>query len=410
MPLWEGFKIALTAIWAHKLRAFLTALGILMGVTTVIAMLSIVGGVNQQVVSELNSIGVNVFYVQKFPALMISTNRRKWASRQDLDMEQAREIRRRCPAVAEVSPYHWTQAKQVRFRNRKTNPDVVVVGAVETFLEVATETLQDGRFFTALDVSRNRPVCVIGVDVVNELFPFSDPIGQEVRIQGHRYTVIGTLAERGSIFGQSRDNEAIIPIGLFERQMGRHDKRNYSIAVRVRPDVPAYKAISQVRAALRAIRNVPFLEEDNFVIETRDSIMDAYTNITGAIFAAAIGIAFISLLVGGIGIMNIMLVSVRERTREIGVRMAMGAKRRDVLVQFLIEAVTVSAIGGVLGVLLGIVGLRIAAGVYPDLPVQINSSAVILAFGFSVGAGVFFGVYPARKAAQLDPIECLRYE
>ena len=213
------------------------------------------------------------------------------------------------------------------------------------------------------------------------------------------------------MWGQSQDNRAIIPLPLFERQIaGGHDQENFTIAIKARPDYPLAKAIEQARVAMRISRGLKTFEEDDFAIETRDSITAAYSNITGAIFAAAIGIAFISLLVGGIGIMNIMLVSVTERTREIGVRKSMGARRRDILMQFLIEAITVSSIGGVLGITIGVAALAGVGALIDDLPIALTLQTVMLGFFFSVGTGILFGVLPARRAARLDPIECLRYE
>ena len=410
MQIFEGVRIALIAIRSHKMRAALTTLGILIGVMTVIMMLSIVNGIDGQVVGELDAIGANIFYVEKFPALMISSNWRKHRSRRDLKLEYAQQIKRRCPAVAEVSPYHWTESKLVKFKNAKTNPDVVVLGVTETYLDVATDSLNEGRFFTKVDISRNRNVTLLGADVVNTLFPFTDPIGHSVRIDGQKYNVIGTIEKKGSIWGQSQDNQVLIPIELFERRMNRHDKHNFALAVKSRSDVPMQRAIDQVHSAMRIIRNLKAFAPDDFTIETKDQLMTSYKNITGAIFAAAIGIAMISLLVGGIGIMNIMLVSVRERTREIGIRMSVGARRRDILVQFLIEAVTVSTLGGLLGIIAGVGLLKLIAVFMPDLPINITPQTIILALSFSLSAGIFFGVYPAKKAAALDPIECLRYE
>jgi len=405
----ENVKVALRALRANKLRAGLTSLGIIIGVATVIAMMTVVGGINDIVTSEFARLGANVFVLQKYPAISITMDWRKYNKRIDLKLEDARAIERACPAVDLVSPmvYRWS-GERIRAEGRKTDPDVGVAAATDSYLTVSGMNLDLGRNFTPREVQAGTRVAVLGWDVVEELFPFGNPEGRYVRVRGDRFRVIGIVEKQGTMFGQSRDNFVAIPLGAFTRKWNIWDQ--LEIDIKAKEGVAVETAMDEVRAVMRVRHKLKLTEPDDFELVTRDSLMQSYNSLTGSIFIAAIGIAMISLLVGGIGIMNIMLVSVRERTREIGIRKALGARRRDISRQFLIEAVTLSLLGGVLGIGLAVGGLLLTGHFTDKLPMKFTADSILLAVGFALGIGVFFGVYPARKAAKLDPIEALRYE
>ncbi len=409
ISLWENIKVAMRAIAANKLRAGLTSLGIIIGVATVIAMMTVVGGINSIVAKEFNRFGSNVFTLQKYPAIVITFDHGKYRRRADLTLEDADAIRKNCHSLEIVSPlvYQWW-GETVRGSGNKTDPTVGIAATTDNYIPVSGMTLDMGRNFTPREAMSGTRVAVLGWDVVERLFPYGSPIGRTIRVRADRYRVIGVVEHLGSIFGQSRDNFVAIPLGAYLRKWDIRDQ--LEIMLKAKEGVPLARAMDEVRALMRVRHKLKLTQEDDFELVTRDSLMRSYNSLTGSIFFAAIGIAAISLLVGGIGIMNIMLVSVRERTREIGVRKALGARNRDISRQFLIEAMTLSALGGVIGIALA-VGLLMLVGRLTDaLPIAFSLSSIVLAVGFSVGVGIFFGVYPARKAAQLDPIEALHYE
>jgi len=409
ISLMENIKVALRAIAAGKLRAILTSLGIIIGTTTVITMMSVVGGVNSIVEKEFSRLGTNVFTLTKYPAITITFDWNKFRKRKNLTLEDAEAIQRACPAVDLVSPmiYQW-RGDTVRAEGRKTDPDVEVAATTESYLAVSGYDLDLGRNLTKQEVLSGTGVCIIGYDVLEEVFPYGNPLNRVLKLRSDRYRVIGVVERQGSMFGQSRDNFVAIPIGAYLRKWKVDD--DLQVMIKVKKDQTLATAMEEVRALMRVRHKLKLTEKDDFEMDTRESLMRSYSSLTGSIFFAAIGIAMISLLVGGIGIMNIMLVSVRERTREIGVRKALGARKRDISRQFLIESVTLSSLGGLTGVLLSVGGLYLITQLTDALPVNFSLSPVILAVGFSFGVGVFFGVYPARKAAGLDPIESLRYE
>jgi len=404
MHIAESFKIAIDAIRANKLRSILTTLGIVIGVMTVVTVISLISGLNKQVSDMFSSIGSNVIYVQKWPWVNMGNDWWKYRGRKDITAKHADAIRRLCSSVELVSPVDGRQLR-ITYKTRKTNP-VPVNGATPEYQTITGRSLSVGRYITTLDNSRKKNICVIGTDIVETLFPNEEPLNKIVRIGSVKFVVVGVFEKKGQMMGQSMDNEAIIPFTTFRKLFKRKGREDITIAILAKDKE---EALDEVRGVLRRIRKVKSGKPDDFSINTQDVLMDMYNKITGAAFIVMIGVALLSLLVGGIGIMNIMLVSVTERTREIGIRKAIGARYKDILYQFLTEAVVVSGIGGIIGIILGVSIAKIISAA-SNLPSAIPLWAVLLGFGFSTAVGIFFGIYPANKAAHLNPVEALRYE
>ncbi len=403
----EGLRLAFQTVRNNKLRTFLTTLGIVIGVMAVIGMMSIINALERHMTQTLSAVGGNVFWVQKYPAVQLGHLDRKYRNRKNLTVEQAQKIKLLAPDVDAVSPEFYTWGKQIKYKEESTNPNIVIYGGDESWAEVNDRYISEGRLFTKDDIYHKRYVAVIGSDIVEKLFPFSYPVGEEIKIGNVRFEVVGVIDKKGKIFGSSQDNLVSIPYSTFTKVFGT--KRTINIGIKAKSAEQIPEAIDQTISALRIARKVPPGVENDFEIVTQDSIMDTLKNLTGFVFIAAVVICGISLLVGGIGIMNIMLVSVTERTREIGIRKAIGAKRKHILFQFMTESVGICIFGGIIGVVLGVVvGLLISAAL--KLPPTIPVWSIFLGIGFSMLIGVVFGVYPAMKAARLDPIEALRYE
>ncbi len=406
MHLGESLEISLTAIRANKLRSALTLLGIIIGVMTIISMQSLITGLRNSVKEQVSVLGANVFQVQKYPAVRTG-DMSKYRNRKNLTVEEAETVRKYVTAASAVGAEVWTFGREIRHKNKKTLPNIHVAGATPEFLENNSYELAAGRFITYQDVDYNRRVAVLGVDVVNRLFPFEYPLQKEIKIEGQRYEVVGLFAKAGSVLGNTRDNRVVIPITAFEKQFGK--ERSINITVQAKTPQLYNVAMEQTIGVLRAVRKVPPGEENDFEIRTNEAFIDFFDNITRYVRIVAIAIASISLLVAGVGIMNIMLVSVTERTREIGIRKSIGAKRRDIMWQFLIEAVVLSELGGLIGIVLGL-GIGKLVEVLTPIPADVPFWTVVLGLLFTSLVGLIFGVYPASKAASLDPIEALRYE
>ena len=408
MEVKESIQMALGSLKTHKLRSVLTTLGIIVGVTTVVGMLSLTQGLKRSIEDQVRSLGANTFTVRKFPAIITSGKQwRKYARRKNLTYEDALAIEELCPSVQTVAPdINLYPGETIRYGGESTDR-VPIWGVTETYLDVFSYFVQWGRFITPTDVEHRRKVCVLGVNILNRLFPYEDPVGKYVRSGPHRFLVVGILEEKGSFMGQSQDNLIMIPLTTLQKIAG--ERLNVDIGVQAKGPGSWNAALDEVTTLLRRRRGLPYNEPNDFEILTQDSLMEMFNNITGAAFAVVIGVASISLLVGGIGIMNIMLVTVTERTREIGIRKALGAKRSDILWQFLIEATVLSGIGGTLGILLGF-SIGKLVGVLSPLPAVVPIWTIFLGLGFSSVVGLFFGIYPATKAARLDPIVALHYE
>jgi putative ABC transport system permease protein len=405
MILRESVGIALGAIRANKLRSFLTLLGTIIGVAAVIAVLSFVEGLNRYVSEKLLAAGSNVFWVDKYG---IITSQEAWEDamkRRDITPEDADILREGVPHASMVVAMASGNTN-VRFE-QKIVRSIELRGRSAGFESVDDIAVVSGRAFNETDDIRRRMVCVIAPEVADELFDRKDPIGQTVRVGAQSYEVLGMTERKGSVLGQNQDRYVWIPIRTFLKH--HTDRRNVDLAIKSESQAALPLAQQEARNILRARRHLRPGQADDFSITTSDNVMDLYRNLTGGIFVVTIGVASIALLVGGIVIMNIMLVSVTERTREIGIRKALGARRRDVLSQFLVESTTLSLAGGLIGILLG-TGIALLVGAISPLPAAVSMPAVIMGIAMSSIIGIFFGSYPAARAARLDPIEALRYE
>ena len=404
----EGFRLAISTIKAHKLRSFLTTLGIIIGVMAVIGMMSIIGALEQYMRETLSVLGGSSFTVQKYPAVQMGKLDEKYHNRDDITFEQLEKMKRYdFQAIDKLSPVEIEYSGRIKYRDEVTKPTIQTWCADPDWLETQNRHIKSGRFFTEYDMEHRRHVMVLGIDVAEKLFPYLDPVGKEVKAMGKKFKIVGLLDEKGQVFGQSQDNLVAIPMSTFKKIFGKN--RNIAITVKAKSPELVPEAMEEAIRALRVIRKVPPGEENDFEIATQDSVMNTLKDLTGFVFIAAVVICGISLIVGGIGIMNIMLVSVRERTREIGVRKAIGARKRDILNQFLTEAIILCLVGGVLGVLAG-AGIGAIVSAFLHMPPVIPVWSIALGLGFSLIIGILFGVYPAMTAAQLDPIDALRYE
>lgn len=399
----ESFWVAIYSLSANKMRSILTTLGIIIGVMTVISMITIVNGINVTVTKELSSIGASVFRITKYPIVGPQNDASK---RKDITPEQAVRLQKSLTLAEYTVIEAVALMNRIKFKNRKTNQDVQIVGTSENWQFLNNLFIQKGRFFHEMDIRAKRKVCILGLDVVETLFPFDSPIGKQVYVGPDKMEVIGILEEMGSILGTSLDNRVIIPYTSFQRIFG--NEYPFQILIAVSNPKLFEACMDEVTGIFRAIRKIPPGKSNDFEIITQDSLLDTWRNMSDVVFVVAIGIAAISLLVGGIGIMNIMLVSVTERTYEIGIRKAVGARQRDILLQFILEAIILAGIGGAIGIVFGI-GLGEFMGLVSALPAEIPIYAIVVGFLFSASVGLFFGIYPAAKAAKLDPIEALRF-
>ncbi len=408
MQISESIIMAFHSLWAHKLRSFLALLGVIIGVFTIVGMQSVISGFRQNMHKELSILGSDTFQVQKYPAINIGGQaRNKYRNRKDLTWAHGMAIQEYAEHVAAVGIEDWSFGQTIRYQDKETRSPIWVAGGIPEFALSNGYFVQSGRFLTESDVLHNRNVAVIGMDIVEELFPFEQPLGATIKIQGRPFRLIGVIEERGTRFGESRDNRVIIPLSTWQQIYSSRGSVN--ITVRAASAEEYQQAIDEVTAILRTVRKVPAGEPNDFEIFSSASLREQFDQMTRMVRFAVIGIASISLLVAGIGIMNIMMVTVTERTKEIGVRKALGARQLDIMLQFLVESIILSISGAVFGTALGI---AIAQGISSatSLPAAIPSWAIIVALLFCTLIGLFFGLYPAAKAAGLDPISSLRYE
>lgn len=401
--------MALAAIRTNKMRSFLTVLGVLIGVASVIGMVSIITGLNNSMAEQIESLGSNIIYISQYEMVHFGGLSAEERKRKDITAEHAEAIREYCPSVGAVSPenHFWARGgNKVKYKENKANRPAVV--GVWTDYEIVNNCFAvEGRFLTESNVKFRASVTVLGNDVKEALFPNLDPLGKEIRINGKKFTVVGVMEKKPNFLGETQDNYVLIPLSTYKKTYPE-DK---ALTLLARPKSPELtdKAIDEITQLLRRMRGVPYDRPDDFAISTQEDLMDMYNKITGAIYLVMVVISSIGLLVGGVGVMNIMLVSVTERTREIGIRKAVGAKKRNILWQFLIEAMTLSGSGGILGIIIGLLLGKLVGAISP-LPAAVSLFWIILGFSFAVSVGLIFGIYPAYRAAKLDPIISLRYE
>jgi len=400
----ESVRIAMGALRTHKVRAALTTLGILIGVTTVIGLVSLVQGLNSSFAGQVASLGSNVLYVEKYPWFS-GEDWYKFRNRKNITREQAERLAELLTTAETTAPVVFTR-RMIKFGDARAEA-ILIRGTTAEYQEVADVSAAYGRFFSSVDNRRHNQVCVVGQAVVDAVFQDTDPLYQKIYIGPFRFLVIGIKEKKGNLLGFNQDEDVIIPVRTFEKLFGSH--RSMEIMVEASDPQNMEETKEEARWAMRIIRRNAPGEPDDFSINQQDMLTDMYRKVTGTIYLVMIGIGTISLIVGGIGIMNIMLVSVTERTREIGIRKALGARRRNILWQFLVEAITLSCLGGILGILLGFSLGKLVAAVSP-LPASVSLWSIFLGLGFSSAVGIFFGLYPAAKAARLNPIEALHYE
>ncbi len=403
----ESFRIALDALLSHRLRTFLTTLGIVIGVTTVIAIVAIIQGLNRSFQDQISQVGANTLYVQRWPWVSLDDNWWIYRNRKRFTKREYEAVRRESKIAVAVSPSLWNIGTVGAGPLDMT--DLFILGTSGDQLATSGGTILAGRFLTDADVEFRRSVAVLGADITDQLFAGWAPdsiVGQRVRIAGRHFTVAGLLERRGQMLGSSMDNRVMIPYTTFQAMFGGLRDVNMAVAA---PNGKVAELEDELTGLLRRVRQVPPGKPDDFAINRQDQLLKVYGQLTGALYAVAFGVGLITLIVGGIGIMNIMIVSVHERTREIGVRRALGARRRTILAQFLIESSTVASLGGAIGTALGL-GAAQAIALLTPLAAAVTPSAMVLGLAFSAGVGLLFGSWPAWRAAHLDPVEALRYE
>ncbi|NVJ04183.1 ABC transporter permease [Myxococcus sp. AM001] len=400
----EGARIAVFSLKANRLRTVLTTLGIGIGVATLLAIVGIIQGLNTSFHNQLATFGANTMYVSKFP-WMIKGDWWKYRNRKNFTLDQLHRLRTLAPFVTAMSPA-VSRISDVAHGGEQLST-VRVQGVTHEYLNISGYELTGGRFLTEADDATTRPVAVVGADVVDGLFPGVSPVGQSIRIDNRSFQVVGTLSRKGKMVGQSMDLLVFIPFKTFYSSFGKG--RGFEIAMAVEDASRMRSAEDQLTGILRRVRSTPPGAEDDFSINRPEAMAQTYEQLTGALYGVAVGVGLITLLVGGIGIMNIMLVSVRERTREIGVRRALGARKRTIVFQFLMEASSVSAVGGLLGTTVGLGTAKVVSLITP-LAADVQPMTVVAGVGFAALVGLLFGIWPAARAANLDPVEALRYE
>ena len=409
----SAVRMALSTIREHKLRSLLTVLGVIIGTGTVIAIGSIITGVDGAVVNAMRSMGPETGFVYQFNIMFRTSNiTREERARKPLRWEDAQAIKERAPSVASVSPYLLppTFLRGGRDHIRYKSNDVYnlnLAGTDESYVTGENEKMKAGRFFTDSESQHRQPVVVIGEDLQRALFEQEDPIGKWVEVDGHRVEVLGVLARPAASLPGQEDRRVLLPYFTM-RKMFPTAKENMIVFVAKQGKLT--QAIDEVAVVLRQQRRVPLNKPDNFWMSTGQQMIDSFRDITSMVALVLVILSSIGLLVGGIGVMNIMLVSVTERTREIGIRKAVGAKRSDIVAQFLTEAVVLTVLGGIMGMAFGWMISLLSRLIFPSLPTAVPLWTVGMGLAVSVGVGLFFGVWPATKAARMDPVEALRYE
>ena len=406
VALQETIRLALDTLRAHKLRTFLTLLGVILAVTTLVAVMSVLNGLNLYVATKIANLGANAFIIDRFG---IITNFEEWNKarrRPLLGMEDMEALRDSMKLASEVAGQQDSTA-DVRYGN-DLSEDVSIIGATPNFAPIQEIEAANGRLLTESDETHRSAVCVIGADVANKFFTGIDPIGKEIRAGQGQYQIVGEAKALGTVLGQSRDNFVMIPLGTYRKEwLAPQDSVTIFIQARGTEWMSAAK--DEARVILRSRRHVAYQDDDNFGIIEPSSLMSLWDELTGNIFGIAVWVTSVFLVVGGVVIMNIMLASVTERTREIGLRKSLGARRRHILMQFLVESSLLAATGGAMGVALAM-GIGVLVRATTPIPISTPLFAIMIALALSTAVGLFFGIYPALRAARLDPIEALRAE
>jgi len=406
----ENFTMAIGAIAAHKLRSALTLLGVLVGVFSIIVVMTAMRVMQSNIERELSSLGSDTFMIRKWPNTYFgfSGDLEKYWRRKNITMSQVKRLQDKTtlPLNIGIETAFWSG--EIRTRYKTSAPMVRLYGETPGSFPAHNWNLGDGRLLLDADVDSARNVCVLGNGLAKDIFPNSSPVGEQIKIDGINYTVVGVLEPKGSALGGDQDNFAVVPITTGLNRYGRW-YRSLNILAQARDRASYDETLEEVSGALRVIRKVPPGKENDFEISSNDSLIKQFQNFTRSVRIGVMVVSSIALLAAGVGIMNIMLVSVTERTREIGIRRAIGAKKRNIMVQFIMEAVALCEVGGAIGVVLGIFGGNVLALVL-KLPPAIPVDWVVIGLAMCSLVGIIFGTYPAWKAANLDPIESLRYE
>jgi putative ABC transport system permease protein len=402
----DSIVIALQAIWANKLRSFMTVLGNIVAVTSIVTVVTLIQGMNGMVADAIVSdVGADSFTVQRRPPILNEDDEERTRNNPLITIEEADAIRAFSPTIASVAAQASRNAS-VSYRTEEVD-NAQIQGVTSSYSDFSTFSVETGRMMSAVEVERSQPVALLGWGLADRLFGDINPLDKTIKIAGINFRVVGVSEPKGSFFGNSQDNFAVIPLGAYQRLFGARQ----SLQLMVKPvttDVMT-SAMDDATVALRVARRLKPTEPDNFGLFTSETILNIYRQVTSGIFAVLVGIVALSLVVGGIVIMNIMLMVVSERTREIGLRKALGAKRKDIMTQVLTESITLSTFGGVIGIALGSLAATAIAAFTP-LPARLEMWSVVLGIGITAAVGLFFGAYPASRAAALDPIEALRRE
>ncbi|HMT11301.1 MAG TPA: ABC transporter permease [Ignavibacteria bacterium] len=411
MNLKEALISALNSIRGNKLRASLTLLGIVIGVFSIIGVMTLLDALQKGIDSGLSQLGTSTFQVQKWPATFVSGpgKWRKYEKRKPITIEEGYRLKELAVQPKLVGLEDWSGGKTVKYGSGQTNPSFQLGGVTTEFLPANNHTLSEGRFFTEEEVKSTRNIAVVGMEVVDKLFPFTSPLDKEIEIDGNRFTIVGVLTAKGENLGQSQDNIVLIPLYTMDKIYGVRKDRSINITVSAYSKAQLDETTEEVIGLMRQIRKVPPGEENDFEIWSNESLVREANNFTVYFKYGAGVISFISLIAAGIGIMNIMLVTVTERTKEIGIRMAIGAKRSNILTQFLFEAILLCELGGLIGIAVGIGAGNLLGAIF-HFPVSIPYDWVMIGLIVCSLIGILFGTYPAFKAAKLNPIDALRYE
>jgi len=403
----EVFRLALASLLSHKMRGALTILAIVIGITSVVGMVSMVEGMNKTLEQQIGSLGSDVIRIRRWEAgVFVGEIPDSLRKRKKFNVRDADGIRETCPSVLAVSVMNRTQ-QRLRYGSEESR-FTEIFGIDPYYLLVRGLKIRDGRRMTETEIRTGTRTVMIGADIEKQLFAGVDPVGQRMQIGIQKFEVVGVLEPRGSFLGQSLDNLVLIPRTAYRRYFGTPRERLYLWARPVRSELLP-QALEEITESLRRTRGLRPQDPNDFALNTQDNLLDLWNQLTGAFFIVIVAIASVALLVGGVGVMNIMLVGVTERTKEIGVRKALGATKRQILSQFLAEAMVLTGLGGVLGILIG-VGIGKLVQALSPLPSFVPVWAYVVAFAVSVGVGLFFGMWPAVRAARLDPVDALRYE